>query len=123
MQSNDLTTTATNPQLPQHTALVMKLASSSTRDSLVLDSAKLKNRTAYDIFGVGSRLKVFCRPLWPKEVHLLLRKAWTACTQLNYDRPVVGNLTVCVRQTRSSPLIPIFSEKDLEGLTPRPTTN
>ncbi|KAJ8673768.1 hypothetical protein QAD02_005030 [Eretmocerus hayati] len=122
-QTNEQPTTAIAQSSSPHTSLVLKLASVAVRDSLVFNSAKLKNKTARDIFGINSQHEVFCRPLWPKEVHQLLRKAWTACAQLNYDRPVVRNLVVCVRQTRSSPLIPIFTEKELQSLTPRPIVN
>ncbi|KAJ8671576.1 hypothetical protein QAD02_002835 [Eretmocerus hayati] len=75
IQSNDPASSALPAQLIPHTAIVLKLSSTTVRDSLVFNSAKFKNETAQDIFGVGGRLKVFWRPLWPKEVHLLLRKA------------------------------------------------
>ncbi|CAB0036288.1 unnamed protein product [Trichogramma brassicae] len=69
-------------------AIVVKLASPSTRDDCLSSASRLASISAQTLFGAGGDGKLRLRALWPREVHALLSKAYTAAHALNYARPV-----------------------------------
>ncbi|KAJ8665549.1 hypothetical protein QAD02_007211 [Eretmocerus hayati] len=60
---------------------------------------------------------------FPREVYQLCKEALVAAKTLNYDRPEVRKLTVCMRETRKSRLIPLNSEFEPNLLTPHRPPN
>ncbi|KAJ8671724.1 hypothetical protein QAD02_002983 [Eretmocerus hayati] len=99
-------------------SMVVKFLSPTVRDEFIFRCSKLKDKSIQHIFNVNGTSQVFCKNLWPPEVYRLFKKTHNISRNLNYERPVVKNLVVCVQKTRESALIPINSEKDLELLKP-----
>ncbi|KAJ8686251.1 hypothetical protein QAD02_022045 [Eretmocerus hayati] len=99
-------------------SMVVKFLSPTVRDEFIFRCSKLKDKWIQHIFNVNGTSQVFCENLWPPEVYRFFKKTYNISRNLNYERPVVKNLVVCVRETRESALIPINSEKDLELLKP-----
>lgn len=99
-------------------AMVARLGSPANRDLVMQNASKLDKLNAQMIFGVGGTAKIFINPIYPKSIYNLRKKAHKAARELGYARPIVMNMVVCMRQTRGSPLIPIYSEADLEVLAP-----
>ncbi|KAJ8672505.1 hypothetical protein QAD02_003764 [Eretmocerus hayati] len=109
---------------PNFFALVMKMNSTVVRDELisrtpVYERESMKEKTIAIILNVPGDSSIFCRALWPREVYQLYKKALLASKNSNYERPVVKNLIVCMRETRTSPLIPLSSELELNFLPRR----
>lgn len=99
-------------------AFVSTLEYQVTRDRVIRASARLSALTAHDIFGCGGDMRVYIRPVWPKQVFVLLSKARRACQTLGYLRPFVKNLRFFVRATMRSEPINILTAYDLETLKP-----
>ena len=64
---------------------------------------------------MGDAHNVSIRPLYPTPVHQLQAAATTASKELNFARPIVKGLVVCMRQTRRSPLILAYSIEELNA--------
>lgn len=99
--------------------MILKMSSSAVRDDLLARSSKLRGLDAEAVFGSGGKSKVFISPLWPKPVYLLWRQALGISKNLNYARPVVRNLIVCMRETLTSNLVPVFYENDFHKFKQR----
>ena len=99
-------------------ALVFTLASAETRDDIVLKTPALKLIDCQAIFGAGGSAKLSIGALWPEPVHKLLKYASARHKQLGHLRPVVNNLTVCLRPTKNGPLLPVTCEADIDALVP-----
>ena len=97
-------------------ALVFTLGSPEARDDILLKSPGLKNIDCQTIFGAGGSAKITIAVLWPEPVHKLLKHATASHKQLGHLRPVVNNLTVCLRPTKNGPLVPVTSEADIDAL-------
>ncbi|KAJ8672031.1 hypothetical protein QAD02_003290 [Eretmocerus hayati] len=104
---------------PNFFALVMKMNPTVVRDELISRTPVLKEKTIATILNVPGDSSIFCRALWPREVYQLYKKALLVSKNLNYERPVVKNLIVCMRETRTSRLIPLSSELELNFLPRR----
>ncbi|KAL7292596.1 hypothetical protein TKK_0013728 [Trichogramma kaykai] len=100
-------------------AFVFQLSSPCVRDQCLINASKLSMVNTSALFGVGEH-KIRLRPLWPKEVFQLLKRAHDATLSLNYAQPIVKNLTVFMREAHNSELIPIMTESDLSELKPKP---
>ncbi|KAJ8666101.1 hypothetical protein QAD02_007763 [Eretmocerus hayati] len=108
------------PRNPNFFALVMKMNSTIVRDEIISRTPILKDQSVSTILNIPGNSKIFCRALWPREIYQLYEKALVTAKQLNYERPLVKNLTVCMRQTRTSRLIPVNSEFEPGALISRP---
>lgn len=106
---------SSSTQISSYTAFVIRLPSPQFRHRLLQVSNKLKSQTAHQIFGHGGHHAVFIKPIWPKPVYELFKIALQASKSANYSRPVVHNLVVCLRKSANSPLIPIFTETDIDN--------
>uniref|UniRef100_A0ABD2W9L5 MYND-type domain-containing protein n=1 Tax=Trichogramma kaykai TaxID=54128 RepID=A0ABD2W9L5_9HYME len=85
--------------------MVVKLASPGTRDDCLLSASKLASISTQLLFGGGDGRLRLCA-LWPREIHALLKKAYSAAHALSYTRSVVRILTVFMRVTNKSELVP-----------------
>ena len=54
-------------------------------------------------------------PLFPSPIHQLQAAATRASEELNFARPIIKGLVVCMLQTRRSPLTPIYSMEELDA--------
>lgn len=63
----------------------------------MINSVKLRASNTETVFGVGGKWKVFINPLWPEAVDLILRQAIQVSKTVDYERPIIGNLTVCMK--------------------------
>ena len=99
-------------------ALVFTLASAETRDDILLKTPALKDIDCQVIFGAGGPAKLSVGALWPDPVHNLLKHATACHKQLGHLRPVVKNLTVCLRPTKNGPLLLVTCEADIDALVP-----
>ena len=52
----------------------------------------------------------------PLSVHQLYAAAARASKEINFARPLMKGLVVCMRKTRNSPHIPIYSMQELDAL-------
>lgn len=104
-------------------AIVIQLSSPTVRDRMISSSPKLRKKSIRDMFGYENDSKIICSPLWPKEIHNLLKKARSLSAHLKYQNPVVKNLIVCMRRSRGEPLVPIFSELDLDNFVNQISSN
>ena len=99
-------------------SVVLKLSSSCVRDTFISRASKLARTNAQAVFGMGGSSRVFIQPLWPEPVYKLWRSALVAQQTLKYARPIIRNLSIFMRKTRDSRLIPIYSQQDLDALDP-----
>ncbi|CAB0034147.1 unnamed protein product, partial [Trichogramma brassicae] len=92
----------------EHTrAIVLQCSSPIVRDGLMAQShklAKFENRTLFD---TGGESRLSLSPLWPKNIYQLLLEAKSLSHRLHYASPIVRNLTVLMRKSPQSELIPI----------------
>ncbi|KAJ8678161.1 hypothetical protein QAD02_013948 [Eretmocerus hayati] len=105
---------------PNFFTLVMKLVPTVVRDEVISRTPTLKDKTVFSILEILGDSQIFCRAFWPREVYQLYRKSLVASKTLNYERSVVRNLKVCMHGTRTSRLIPILSDSELDVLPPHP---
>lgn len=110
---------ADNAAVPPTPGLVAQFASPLVRDEVIKAAPRLKGLNSNSIFQDGSNSNIFIRALYPPVVSALLAKARTHAKAINYWPPVVRNLTIYMRNNRSS-LIPIHCEEDLKALSPNP---
>ena len=108
-----------NTHIPPYSAFVIRFPSPQTRDFFIRTSNKLKSHTANTIFGEGGNNAVFINALWPKPVHKLFTSAPTVRKKIITP----DNLVVCLRETYTSPLIPIFTESQLLSHFSQPDTS
>lgn len=99
--------------------IVVQFTSGIARDIVLKSVKKIERQTAESLFGVGGRGRIYINILYPRSVYQLRKKAISVARSLNYARPVVKNLVVCMRETRESPLIPVYSEDALAALPRR----
>ena len=102
-------------------AVVLKLACPSTRDDILTMTPRLRKIDCQSIFGVGGDTKLLVSALWPRPVFMLLRRAIDVSKTLNYERPIIKNLTVFARPSKSAPLISIHRASDLDTLSNTPS--
>lgn len=102
-------------------SLVVKLNSAGARDDVIANARLLRDKTAQVVFGVRGNGKIFMSALWPRPVFNLLRAAITKAKALNYLRPVVINMEVCMRSTITQTPIKIRSIANLEKFSAAPT--
>ncbi|KAJ8673125.1 hypothetical protein QAD02_004387 [Eretmocerus hayati] len=98
--------------------IVVKLVG-EVRHMVLRNSVKLKDKTAQSIFGMGGNSRIFINQVYFHD--LLLRGARKASKTLNYATPLVKNMMVFMRGTRSSDPILIKDELDIKSLKPRVT--
>ena len=96
--------------------LAFTLSSPFMRDSVLKKTPLLRNLTCQAIFGSGGDAFLSVNALWPTQVYTLLNHATAAYKQLGHARPIVRNLTVLIRTTKSGPLVPNRSESDFDAL-------
>ncbi|CAB0032722.1 unnamed protein product [Trichogramma brassicae] len=105
----------------EHTrAIVLQCSSPIVRDGLMAQShklAKFENRTLFD---TGGESRLSLSPLWPKNIYQLLLEAKSLSHRLHYASPIVRNLTVLMRKSPQSELIPIRTKEDLNLMDSRP---
>ena len=121
-QLNDATKNAENSaraHLPSFRSIVVKFSSNCIRDAVLSKCFKLASTDCNSLFGCGGSMNVSIRPLWPKPVYNLWRLAMEAHRKHKYAKPVVRNHSVFMHETLESPLIPIFTDRDLENLPSR----
>ncbi|XP_023315595.1 uncharacterized protein LOC111694009 [Trichogramma pretiosum] len=109
-----------NADAPRTKAFVFKCSSPTIRDDVIFHSGRLSGKDHQSLFGMGGSGRVMLRPLWPTPVHRLLSQAREAAVKLNYARPLVRDLVVCMRETSGSTLVPVYSADDLKALKSRP---
>ena len=80
---------------------------------------RLKDLHSNDIWKMGDAHNVSLRPLWPASVHQLQAAATRASKELNFARPLVKGLVVCMRQSRKSTPVPIYSMEELQSFVQR----
>lgn len=110
---------AQKSQFNETKIIVARLSSSDVRDLVVASSYKLKHKTCEMIFQCGGEGKISINAMWPKKVYELYRLALSVSKELNYAKPVISKLAVCMRETKKSPLILIDFPEDLMALKPR----
>ena len=76
---------------------------------------KLKDLPSNAIWKMGESHNVSIHPLYPTPIHQLQAAATKASKELNFARPIVKGLVVCMRQTRRSPPIPVYSIEELNA--------
>ena len=106
-------------------SIVIQTVSATVRNSILSKSRLLKGKTAHSIFGCGAKRPIFISAIWPRPVYELLRLATEKSKALNYARPVVRNLVVCMKPTSTAQPIPVFSNDELnnsEKFPPNPRT-
>ena len=96
--------------------LVYTLACLAARDDILHKTPGLKNLDYQTIFGAGGGAKLSVNALWPDPIHKLLKHTSASHKQLGHLRPVVKNLTVCMRPTMNGQLIPVTCEDDVDAL-------
>lgn len=106
-------------QEPATMAIVVKFVSPSIRDDVIRNANLLETFSSQTLFGSGGATRIYLNALYPKDVYRLRAKAFRVAKEKGYDRPIVKNLVVCMRATRDSPLIPVYSDADLAALAPR----
>lgn len=109
---------STSQQQSNTSAFVFQVGSPLFRDKILSRANLLKNQNAQSIFGAGGTTPVYIRALWPKPVHELFIEAIKTSKSLDYSRPTVKNLRVCMSQTLRSELVPILSVNDLAQFSP-----
>ena len=97
-------------------SLAFNLSSSFMCDSVLKNAPLLRNLTCQAIFGTGGESFLSVNALWPTQVYVLLKRAIAVYRQLGYARPIVRNLTVFVRPTKTGPPVPIPRESDVDAL-------
>ena len=97
-------------------ALVLTLACPSTRDDILKKTPGLRNLNCQAIFGAGGTSKLSVNALWSGPVYNLLKRASAVYRSLGYERSIVKNMTVFMRPSKTTPLIPIYHETDLGRL-------
>ncbi|KAJ8672440.1 hypothetical protein QAD02_003699 [Eretmocerus hayati] len=97
-----------------NTALCYKCT--SFRDEIISHTLIPKEKSAATTWNAPGTSKISCRALWPREVYQQYEKALVVAKNLNYESPMVKNLTVCMRENRTSFLIPINSELEFNAL-------
>lgn len=100
-------------------SVVVRLVSPSVRNNVIGRSHLLKGKTAHNVFGTGGNSPISMRPLWPRTTYDLLRLAISKAKALNYLKPVVRNLVVCMRPDKDSQPILIRTASDLDNCHPR----
>ena len=78
--------------------------------------SKLKDLHSNDIWRMGNPHNVSIRPLWPTSVHQPYVAAARASKEIYFARPSMTGLVVCMRKTRNSTHIPIYSLEQLNAL-------
>lgn len=116
--SSQNSTTNSSQQPDLSSPFVFQVGSPLVRDKILSRANILKNQNARTIFGVGGSTPVYIHALWPKPVHELFIEAVKASKMLNYARPIVKNLRVCMRKTLRAELVPILSPNDLSSFPP-----
>ena len=104
-------------------SFVCKFVSEDVRDTVMAHSKMLGDFDSQSLFGIGGNLHVFLRPLLPKPVFELWRKACTKAKVLNYMRPYIQHQEIFMRESRSGAPFKISSESDLASLLPRAPNN
>lgn len=107
----------------QTTGFVFQVSSPLLRDKILSKSRFLNGKNAATVFGVGGNTPIYIRALWPKPIHDLFVAAIKSSKSLNYARPLVKNMRVCMRKTVRSELVPILSVEQLSDFTPAQETN
>lgn len=102
------------------TSIVVEFSGPHVRDKVLRSSRLLRNANCRNASRDGCPNNPSIRPLWPKPVYNLWRKAVGCYSNLNYARPIVRNLSVFMRETCDSPLIRINSLEELDRLQARP---
>ncbi|CAB0042819.1 unnamed protein product [Trichogramma brassicae] len=97
-------------------AIVFQCSSSIVHDGLVAQSHKLARIGNKDLFDTGGESQLSLSPLWPKNVYHLLREAKSLSRHHQYPSPIVRNLTVFMRKSPQSELIPILTKEDLNSV-------
>ena len=98
---------------------VIEMPTAKSRTNLLNMGPMLKNLHSNDIWKMGDAHNVSIRPLWPTTVHQLQGAATRSSKELNFARPLVRGLVVCMRQIRNSTPIPIYSMEELDALVSR----
>ena len=102
-------------------AFVFKLANPEARDDILLKTPALKDLSCQAIFGTGGAAKLSVTALWPDPIYKLLNYALSRYKQLGHLRPIVSNLTVFMRPSKTGPLIPVTCEADVDALASSPS--
>ena len=95
---------------------IMKLVSLTVRDFILKKCPGLRHLTSQSIFGAGGDAKIYLKAIWPTPVYNRLKRVTAIYKSLGYERPIVRNLIVFMRQTKLFPLIPIYQMSDLDAL-------
>ena len=108
-----------DPVVNTSRSFVCKFVSEDVRDTVMSHSKMLAAFDSQSLFGIGGKLHVFLRPLLPKPVFELWRKACTKAKTLNYLRPYVLEHEIFMRASRGGAPFKISNDSDLESLLPR----
>ena len=73
------------------------------------------------IMEMGEPHNVSIRAIHPSPVYQLQKAAIIASKKLNFARPMVKGLVVCMRKTRTSPPTPIYSMEELNAFVEKHT--
>ena len=96
-------------------AFIIEMPTAKARKDLLSMGPKLKDIHSNDIWQMGDAHNVSIRPLWPTPVHQLQAAATRESKRLNFARPIIKGLVVCMRQTRTSTPVPIYSMEELQA--------
>ena len=80
----------------------MKMPTAKARNNLLSMGPKLKDLPSNTIWKMGDAHIVGIRALYPTLIHQLQAVAIRASKELNFARPIVEELVVCMRRTRCS---------------------
>lgn len=98
-------------------ALVAKFSSHVVRDFVMSRKTALRDKTVHDIFGVGPKAPIYLESITTPSLHQLKLDALAVCREYRLPGPLVRGNSVLLRKSANTPLVPIFSGRDLDAFS------